>query len=257
MFMVMPSLMRIEKEFNTNTLRETAKLLDMTLTTFQDNRRRAKLEYDISIENDPIKKEELQNTLLGKKVGKKEYANPIMDKLVSFGLKENLNLNWVFYGNLPMYKNDDVSVGKIVQQHNLKEYLSDDVMSIPYFSNIKASAGNGYNNDEDHEPDFIILPKGMVKGSKLNALKVDGDSMSPNIKPNSIIFIDLSKKKLKKACVYVVRYEDEVYVKRLEQLNDHILLRSDNIAYSTITAKTEEVFIIGQVINSIATSHID
>jgi phage repressor protein C with HTH and peptisase S24 domain len=126
-----------------------------------------------------------------------------------------------------------------------------------YFTDIKASAGNGYINSEDKTSDFIVLPKSMISGKKLNAIKVYGDSMSPNIKPDSIILIDLDKKELKNNTVFALRYEDEVYVKRIEDHGDTILLKSDNIQYSTIVTKRNKIFIIGQVVSTILDKNIE
>ena len=248
MFDLMPSLDRIKDLYKVSSQTDTSALIGMVNTTFYDNYTKAKndskLLEDIKTETNPVKKKILEKAIEQSK--KKKYTNALYGKLIEFANKENLNLNWVFYGEFPTYKNESSKIGKMVQEQNLEEHQNEDNISIPYYLN---------NNEQS---DFIILPKTIINGDHLNAFNInDNDSMSPNIKPNSIIFIDLSKKKLKKACVYLVSYKDELYVKRLEDLEDHILLRSDNIAYSTITAKKDEVSIIGQVINSISSSHIE
>lgn len=98
----------------------------------------------------------------------------------------------------------------------------------------------------------------MAAGNKnLNAIKVYGDSMHPNIKQDSIILINMDKKEIQNNTVYAVRYENEVFVKRLEVVNDNILLKSDNVQYNTIIAKKSKVYIIGQVISSIQENNID
>lgn len=253
------ALLRIEDLYSCNSMTDTAKLLGMAKNTFYDNKRKAKNDYDkiieLETEKNPIKREILKKSI--KNNNQKHYSNALYGQFIELAAKDNLNLNWIFKGELPIHNSNSDKVAKIVQNHNLKEYITDDTVAIPYYTEVKASAGNGYLNNENEEPDFIVLPKSMIKGKNINALKVDGDSMAPNIKPDSIVFIDLSKKKLKKACVYVVRHEDEVYVKRLELIGDHVLLRSDNVSYSTITAKKEDVTIIGQVVNSMATGNIE
>ncbi len=253
------ALLRVEELYNCKSMTDTAELLGMPRNTFYDNKRKAKADHDnfkkLETETNPIKRELIEKSIFQSK--QKHYSNALYHQFIELAIKDNLNLNWIFNGDLPIHNNSSEKIAKIVQNHNLKEYVTDDTVAIPYFQDIRASAGNGYLNDENEEPDFIVLPKTMVKGKNINALRVDGDSMAPNIKPDSIIFVDLSKKKLKKACVYVVRYNDEIYVKRLEEIDDHILLRSDNISYSTITAKKEDVTIIGQVINSMATGNIE
>lgn len=253
------ALERVQELYGKKNMIEMAELLGMPKNTYYDNARKAKEDYDkikeYEKEQNPIKKEILKKAIYGGK--QKHFTNALYLHFIDLARKDNLNLNWIFSGTPPIQLGSNEKIARIVQNHNLKEYVTDDTVAVPYFQDIKASAGNGYFNSEDDEPDFIVLPKTMIKGKNINALRVHGDSMAPNIKPDSIIFIDLSKKKLKKACVYVVRYEDEVYVKRLEELDDYILLRSDNISYSTITAKKEDVHIIGQVVNSMSTGNIE
>ena len=259
MFKLFSAIERIEKLYNVNSRLDVATLLGMSLSTFQDNRRRAKDEADLltslNTETNPIKKELIEKQLSGK--GRKNYSNPIVDKIVELSQKDKLNLNWVFYGTGPTYIGVDEKIAKVVDEKILQENMSEDYISIPYYSEIKAAAGGGYQNDDINETEYIIMPKNIVDGKNLNAIKVFGDSMSPNIKPDSIVFIDLQKTQIKAACVYVLRYDDEIFIKRLEQFEDLILLRSDNIAYNTIHAKKEEVEIIGQVINSISNNSIE
>ncbi|MGK0255487.1 MAG: phage repressor protein C with HTH and peptisase S24 domain [Arcobacteraceae bacterium] len=258
MFILFEALGRIEKLYDIKSRQTAAELFKMPVTTFQENRKKAKDEYDLikSLDNEanPIKKELLEKKLSGK--GRKNYSNPIIDKIVELSQKENLNLNWVFYGIGSTYVGVDAKIARVVDERSIKEYITEDYISIPYYGEIKASAGSGYQNDDVNETEYIIMPKNIVDGKNLNAIKVFGDSMSPNIKPDSIVFIDLNKIDIKTACVYVLRYRDEIFIKRLESFEDLVLLRSDNIAYTTVHAKREEVHIIGQVINSISNNSI-
>lgn len=253
------SLKRIEKLYNCEKSTETAKLLNLPNMTFLDNKRKAEAEYNklkqYEIETNPIKKEILAKEL-SKNNGKKQYANSLYQSFIDLAAKDNLNLNWVFYGQLPI-KNNDEKIGKIVQNYFINEHLNDDSIAIPFFNNIKASAGNGYINDENDEPDFMVLPKSMVVGKNLNAIKVFGDSMSPNIKQDAVILIDLDKREIINNRVYAIRYDNEVFVKRLEVSGDQILLKSDNVQYNTIIAKKSKVYVIGQVVSSILDQNIE
>ena len=247
------ALLRIEKLYDCKTATDTANLLGMPKMTFFDNRRKALEDYK-KIEQNPVKKAILEKTINAN--GKKQYINSLYLSFIELAARDNLNLNWVFYNQLPIYNNEE-KIAKVVQNYYLSEHLNDDSVAIPYFTDIKASAGNGYINSEDKTSDFIVLPKSMISGKKLNAIKVYGDSMSPNIKPDSIILIDLDKKELKNNTVFALRYEDEVYVKRIEDHGDTILLKSDNIQYSTIVTKRNKIFIIGQVVSTILDKNIE
>lgn len=252
------ALLRIEKLYDCKTATDTANLLGMPKMTFFDNRRKALEDYkkieQLKNEQNPVKKAILEKTINAN--GKKQYINSLYLSFIELAARDNLNLNWVFYNQLPIYNNEE-KIGKVVQNYYLSEHLNDDSVAIPYFTDIKASAGNGYINSEDKTSDFIVLPKSMISGKKLNAIKVYGDSMSPNIKPDSIILIDLDKKELKNNTVFALRCEDEVYVKRIEDHGDTILLKSDNIQYSTIVTKRNKIFIIGQVVSTILDKNIE
>ena len=252
------ALLRIEKLYDCKTATDTANLLGMPKMTFFDNRRKALEDYkkieQLKNEQNPVKKAILEKTINAN--GKKQYVNSLYLSFIELAARDNLNLNWVFYNQLPIYNNEE-KIAKVVQNYYLSEHLNDDSVAIPYFTDIKASAGNGYINSEDKTSDFIVLPKSMISGKKLNAIKVYGDSMSPNIKPDSIILIDLDKKELKNNTVFALRYEDEVYVKRIEDHGETILLKSDNIQYSTIVAKRNKIFIIGQVVSTILDKNIE
>jgi phage repressor protein C with HTH and peptisase S24 domain len=229
----------------------------MPKMTFFDNRRKALEDYkkieQLKNEQNPVKKAILEKSINN---GKKQYINSLYLSFIELAARDNLNLNWVFYNQLPIHNNEE-KIGKVVQNYYLSEHLNDDSVAIPYFTDIKASAGNGYINSEDKTSDFIVLPKSMISGKKLNAIKVYGDSMSPNIKPDSIILIDLDKKELKNNTVFALRCEDEVYVKRIEDHGDTVLLKSDNIQYSTIVTKRNKIFIIGQVVSTILDKNIE
>ncbi|TLS99925.1 S24 family peptidase [Aliarcobacter cibarius] len=254
-------LLRIEKLYKCTKSIETAKLLNLQKTTFYNNRSRAEEEYKTlkkyETETEPFKKDLLSKQLFGNK-NQRQHANTLIQAFIDLATRDNLNLNWIFYGQLPIKNNNEDKIGKIVEKHFVNDHLNKDTIAIPFYTNIKASAGSGYINEDNEDNDFIVLPKSMVEGSKkLNAIRVYGDSMAPNIKQDSIILIDIEKKALKNNLVYAVRYENEVFVKRVEDIGDSILLKSDNVQYNTIIAKKTKTYIIGQVITSIQNKNID
>ena len=252
MSVIYEALLRIQDLYKCKNSTETAKLLQMPKNTFYDNERKAEADYkklqEIKTEKNPIKKELLQKSINSNK--QKHYANALYHQIVELAIRDNLNLNWAFNGDLPIHNDSGEKIAKIVKNHNLKEFINDDSVAVPYFEEFKSA--------NDQELEYIVLPKNMIKKAKsAHALKATDDSMSPNIKSNAVVIIDFAKKVLKKSSVYVGKYEDQIFIKRLEDLGDHILLRSDNIAYNTITAKKEEVEIIGQVINTISFENVD
>ena len=107
----------------------------------------------------------------------------------------------------------------------------------------EASAGFGRINC--NEPTEYIEVSKHNFSKKSFVVKVLGDSMEPEIKDGSIIIVDPNQ------CdwdyinnkIAVVRYKDEIYVKRLRLRNNGrvILLESINPAYETITILSEDI----------------
>ncbi len=63
---------------------------------------------------------------------------------------------------------------------------------IPYYDCFKASAGFGALNGDVKEPEYIILPSRFLNGasSSTEAIKCQGDSMSPSLNDGDVMFID-------------------------------------------------------------------
>ena len=152
-------------------------------------------------------------------------------------LKEKVDANptWLLYGEGAMFLTDQ----------SIKETF------IPYYNDIRASAGFGALNGEVKDPEYIQLPKSLIFGcSRIHteAIRCSGESMNPSIKDGDIMFIDRSDVIIKDGEVYIVRCGDELYVKRLFKLPSHIIARSDNKEYPEFPFGEEGSEVLGRVI---------
>ncbi|HEF9608095.1 TPA: helix-turn-helix domain-containing protein [Campylobacter coli] len=150
-----------------------------------------------------------------------------------------------------------VSDGKMsVNQTNLKvknsaQTLSDDMINIPFFENVRASAGSGAYNDEYNEQ-TMSLSKGFLREcfglysfANLSVILGQGDSMAPTLPENCYLLIQQGEVKEGEICV--TRIEDELYVKRLQK-RPKLKLLSDNKAYEPIDLEGENFEILGRVV---------
>lgn len=183
-------------------------------------------------------------------VGNKIYE----DILVRIAKDDRINPNYIFFGKLPKYF--DEKIVRTIKEENINSLKNEDVFTIPYYNDIRAS--NGYCNDHNYEPEYLVMPKAFCKSraKHIHAIKVDNNSMSPNIKENSIVFVDTDDTFFIQNAVYVVNKLGEIYVKRVQHADGHILLKSDNISYNTIICEPQDVKIIGKVINSISVDNL-
>jgi phage repressor protein C with HTH and peptisase S24 domain len=134
--------------------------------------------------------------------------------------------------------------------------LDEKLVTLPYFENIKASAGSGCINYECSNK-YMKIPKTFIAGitniKNLEIIKVSGDSMENTFFSEDLIIIDKDKTEPKNNKIFVILYESELFVKRVFTLpKSKILLNSDNTFYPSIEVKENEEFkIIGQVIFAI------
>ena len=226
---------RVNENYSFKSKADLARWFDVPPTTLYDR---------ISSAKNPTKKE--------KNFGNKLYE----DILQRIAKDDKVNPNYIFFGKPPKFF-DEKTVRKI-KGEEIQLLDNEEVFTVPYYSDIKASAGNGYCNDHDCEPEYLVMPKTLCKSKPkhVHAIKVDGDSMSPNIKENSIIFVDTSENILTQNAVFVVNHMGDIYVKRVQQADGHILLKSDNIRYNTIICEPQDIKIIGRVINSISVDNL-
>lgn len=165
--------------------------------------------------------------------------------------KFGINKDWIENGTGEMrinqYKNmlkDTAIISDVLNEYGKR---------IPYYEDIKASAGTGYVNEE-FKTSYIQLADDILpsKSKKIEAIRVHGDSMSGTISDGDIIFIDKNATTPANGKIYVVYLCDEVYVKRLfkDPNTKKLILKSDNPVYPQFEATCEDFKIIGQVIAS-------
>lgn len=164
-----------------------------------------------------------------------------------------ISASWLLLGTGDMFDKPAGTLAKAFGDDSGSRY------TISYYPDIKASAGNGYCNSEISDVEIISLPKAIVNKrvntGKIDAIRVHGDSMTPTIKDNDIIFIATNMVEVYDNKIYVIRYGDEIRVKRIfKRRGEKILLRSDNQAFpdEEISNYDEEVAILGQVIYNMA-----
>jgi repressor LexA len=154
-------------------------------------------------------------------------------EIMSFLAIRNISINWFFFNQLP---------------ESLIENTSNYII-LKYQKNVIGSAGAGaINYSIDTEP--LIIDKELL--NYINSsykyteiIKVFGESMSPLIKDNSLIFIDTSIKDIKDKHIYVVNVNGEIFVKQIIIRKDYYHLKSINIDYKDI--KVKDLVVIGKV----------
>ena len=153
--------------------------------------------------------------------------------IMQFLAKRQISINYFFFNQLPE---------SLIDQ-------TDKFALLKYQSTITTTAGyGGINYYLDPQP--IVVDKQLLdhinssyKYTEL--LQVTGDSMLPDIKENSLIFVDRSKQEIDSKSIYVVNTLEGLLIKRIEYKEDEYILKSSNKEYQDI--KIKDINIIGKV----------
>lgn len=139
----------------------------------------------------------------------------------------------------------------------VKIVSDENILNLPVYG--KASAGRGYINFESPNY-FMPITKGNFS-KKSFFVEITGDSMTPTLEDGEFALVDPENIEYVKNKIYVVTYNDEGYIKRLEfkEKLGIITLKSDNPEYDDIDISEEmqEYFKInGRVVEVISKKKI-
>lgn len=122
---------------------------------------------------------------------------------------------------------------------------------------LDVSACCGTGNEVTTEPvigtwqmplvDFNAMS--LTSPDNIKIIKAVGDSMTPTVQDGDYVFVDISNQYITSDGVYVLRLPTGLSIKRIQNgLSGDVTVRSDNPAYSPISAKLDDVRILGRVV---------
>lgn len=124
---------------------------------------------------------------------------------------------------------------------------------------VSASAGKGVSVPDieaviDHlrlSEDWCRRNLSVSSLQNLAALSAYGDSMRPTFEDGDILLVDRGVSELKIDAVYVLKFRDELYVKRIQRRPDgNIVVKSDNTLYDpfVIDPAQNNLEVLGRVV---------
>ena len=157
--------------------------------------------------------------------GKSHPGTPVLLKLQKLGC----NIDWLLSGE------------------EKRPRVSDDKRS-KYLFPIVSSLSAGEKKmifDDDNGIDHIEVP---YKGKNCFALRVIGDSMSPNFDDGDIVLVDPNKVPKKQDFVAVRTSDSDQLIKRYYPSEDEVLLISDNPQYAPISISKKKIMLLYKVV---------
>lgn len=143
-------------------------------------------------------------------------------------------------------KNKELSSTNLTKLQNhftkVTRDASDNFSNISMYGEIEASLGNGIEVFENAPREIIQLPIALIKNIDANPttsciINTCGESMYPTIIGGSDkLLIDLSKRDIYDGKIYLIRFDNTIFVKRLQKLpNNQLKIISDNKEYESYT----------------------
>ncbi|MCG3741155.1 XRE family transcriptional regulator [Vibrio cincinnatiensis] len=190
------------------------------------------------------------------RISKKELA-------LLLGVSQSAVNQWENNVNLPSQKKL-IELSRVLNVtyewliNGTREPKSDEnVYEIPFYEDIRCSAGTGYFNGESEilmiSGDLIPLPSEKIN-KNIIMLRASGDSMEPAISDGGVVFIDTSETKIVDGKIYVYQKDDILRIKQLEHSFNGLIIKSINQNYADerVTHKDfSNICVIGRVLYSI------
>ncbi len=182
--------------------------------------------------------------------------DPKLSVVEKIAMEAKVNFNWLIKGVSgdvsPADKSDNSYGCAIVDVAEFNE----EYVLIPGY-HVSVSTGHGALNGDAEIKRQLAFRSKWLRFRKLNAKDLavvfaHGDSMEPTIHNGNSILVDLSDTQLKDGSIYVLRFGQELYAKRLQKRFDgSVCLISDNKEYDEQIVKEnelEQLAIIGKVV---------
>lgn len=191
-------------------------------------------------------------------------STPNVERLVAIAEAAGVTVEWLATGKGPKYPNrvvesdhqHQVTEGRCGAYKANNDFLSEFALISGY--SVQISSGWGSEGDDTQEPSrHIALRKRWLKWrgfseKDLVIVWAKGDSMEPIISDNNTLLVNIQRTTLTDGNIYVIRSDNQLWVKRVQVKPNAWLLLSDNPLYPPIEVpKTEQhnFHVVGQIVH--------
>ena len=111
-----------------------------------------------------------------------------------------------------------------------------------------------YYNQSLKQKEVLSFSSSLLKGkpriSSLFVIKIEGESMQDLIQDKSLIVASLDVDALNDGCLYLLDYENKLWLKKAKKTNNAFVFISTNEKFSHLHFKEEEIRIVAKVLAS-------
>ena len=159
------------------------------------------------------------------------------DNIIQSVKDSDVNIEWLIYG---------LGEQKLVPKFKLGNEKSAPFgeIAVRMFPDVSASAGYGCLNGDQCEYETIYVDRNLLEktsSKSIDAIKVHGDSMFPTMREGDMIFVDKLQHEIKNGKIFIIRMNEEVFVKRLYTYPKGIIVKSDNPEYPQFEVQKKDI----------------
>ena len=150
---------------------------------------------------------------------------PRQNKIAELAEFLNVSLYWLQFGKEDAKKqNGNAEILGNMQAWDSSTPIGSDEVAVPFLSEVKLSAGNGFVSDVEHDHGFRLrfakstLRRYNVSPENAVCVAVHGNSMEPVLPDGSTVGIDTGDKKLVDGKIFAINHNGELFIKRLYKL---------------------------------------
>lgn len=179
----------------------------------------------------------------------KGSSYPTIDRLQKIAVTAGMPMAW--------FINEPLAINEAPASYIADTELFDEFALIPGYA-VQVSAGHGSLTQGELEPSrHLAFRRKWLRWrgfdeKELAIVWSKGDSMEPTISNNDTLVVHLGRTRPVDGHIYVVRNDDQLWVKRLQVWPDTWVLISDNAIYPPMTIPKDEQHtfeVIGQVVH--------
>ena len=177
---------------------------------------------------------------------------PNQDVLSRICVKFSVSPSWLLLGHGPMRIEEEAASAV---QNFLRESDSQFV-DVPMVEARLSAGGGSFETSGRQERSYTFrrdFLHRLGQPSQMVLMRVDGDSMEPELQDGDIVLLDQSQSAPRPGKIYAVGVEDMVYLKQIDKAPGKLILRSLNPVYTPLEVEITEqleqtVRIIGRAI---------
>lgn len=167
---------------------------------------------------------------------------PTLDRLAMIASAAGVEPQWLAFGG---HKD-----GRSAEPAGMEDYAF-----VPLYD-AQCSAGDGSWNENSRVLTHLSftrysLRKQGLTPDHLSAIRIDGDSMEPVLNSGDTVLIDHTRTTIEGEGIYVLRFEDHLYAKRLQRNFDGVVIISANKEYAPVTVpsdRLDELQVVGRAV---------